>query len=74
MTLVKPIDDETVWVEYPEGMHFEAVYNASADTYTPRDGHPIAAKDIANWSRQEHEDTDISDDPRQASKGKLTRS
>jgi hypothetical protein len=60
MDTVRPVDGETVWIEYPEGKHFEAVYDAMADTYTPRDGHPIAAKDITNWSRQEHENTDIS--------------
>ena len=74
MTVVKPVDGETVWIEYPEGKHFEAVYNAKTDIYTPRDRHPIAAKDVANWSRQEHESTDISDDPKEVTTGKLTRS
>lgn len=74
MDTVRPVDDETVWIEYPEGKHFEAVYDAKADTYTPCDGHPIAAKDVANWSRQEHENTDISDDPKEMTGGSLTRS
>ena len=74
MDAVRPIDGETVWIEYPEGKHFEAVYAAMADAFTPRNGHPIAAKSVANWSRQEHENTDISDDPKQMTGGKLTRS
>jgi hypothetical protein len=74
MSVIRPIDGETVWIECPEGKHFEAVYDVKTDTFTPSLGQPIAAKDVANWSRQEHEDTDISDAPEQASKGKLTRS
>jgi hypothetical protein len=74
MSTVRPIDDETVWVEFPAGKHFEAEYSAKADTFTPKEGPAIAAKDVVNWSRQEHEDTDISDDPKEAIKGKLSRS
>ena len=74
MSTVRPVDGETVWIEYPEGKHFEAVFTAKADTFTPSEGAAIAAKDVANWSRQEHEDTDISDLPQQPGKGKLTRS
>lgn len=74
MDSVRPVDGETVWIEYPEGKHFEAVYDAKADSFTPREGPAIAAKAVANWSRQEHENTDISDDPKEVTKGKLTRS
>ena len=73
MSQVRPVPDEIVWIEYPEGKHFEAVYDAKADTFTPADGAPIPANAVANWSRQEHENTDISDDPKEAIKGKLSR-
>jgi len=72
MTLRKPGDLETVWIEYPEGRHMRAIYDAGTDTY--RVGSEIvAANAVANWSYEEHEDTDISDQPL-APKGKLTRS
>jgi hypothetical protein len=71
--MIRPVPDETVWIEYPEGKHVEAVYDAKADTFTPAEGEPVPASAIANWSRQEHEDTDISDDPKEAIKGKLSR-
>jgi hypothetical protein len=73
MATVRPIDGETIWVEYPEGKHFQAMYDANADVFIPKDGTTVAADDVANWSRQEHEDVDISDNPRQQ-KGALTRS
>ena len=74
MTTTKPRDAETVWIEYPEGKHFEAVYDAAADTFTPAHGPAIGAAQVANWSRDEHEDTDISDDLQGSLKGGLTRS
>jgi len=74
MSVAKPADGETVWIEYPEGRHFQAVYDAATDTYTPPGERPVAAQDIANWSYEEREDYDISDDPLQPTKGKLTRS
>ncbi len=73
MDTVRPIDGETVWIEYPEGRHVEAIYDAKADTFTPSGGQAIAARAIANWSRQEHENTDISDDPKESVGGKLSR-
>jgi hypothetical protein len=73
MPLIKPGDGELVWIEYPEGRHLQAVYDASSDTYAPQGQHPIAAAEVANWSHEEHEDTDISDWPTQPDKGKLAR-
>lgn len=73
MTLRKPSHLETVWIEYPEGRHLRAVYDAESDTYRIAGEAPIAANAVANWSYEEHEDTDISDQPL-ADKGKLTRS
>lgn len=72
MTLRKPNDLETVWIEYPEGRHLCAVYDAGTDTYRV-ESEIIAANSVANWSYEEHEDTDISDQPL-ADKGGLTRS
>jgi hypothetical protein len=71
--VTKPNDGEAVWVEYPEGRHFRATYQANSDTFATEDGKTVAARDVANWSRSEHEDYDISDDPKQALGGKLTR-
>ena len=73
MTLRKPNDLETVWIEYPEGRHLQATYDAGSDTYRAKGEMPIAANAVANWSYEEHEDTDISDQPL-ADKGNLTRS
>ena len=72
--MIKPDDGATVWIEYPEGRHLKAVYDADNDTFAPDGAHPIAASQIANWSTDEHEDTDISDTVDQDEKGKLTRS
>ncbi|MEP6483872.1 MAG: hypothetical protein ABJB01_05435 [Rudaea sp.] len=73
MAMIKPSDSETVWIEYPEGKRFRASYDASADTFIAPDGTRIAAANVANWSHSEHEDYDISDDPKQQVGGKLTR-
>jgi hypothetical protein len=70
--MIKPNDGETVWIEYPEGQHFRATYRSASDTFVA-DSKTIAASDVANWSRSEHENYDISDDPKQALGGKLTR-
>ena len=72
MGLTKPGDGDTVWIEYPEGKHFRALYDSQSDTFTPQGEPPIKATDVANWSYEEHEDYDISDAP-QADKGGLTR-
>jgi hypothetical protein len=69
----KPNDGETVWIEYPEGRRRRAVYYSSSDTFAVEGDEPIAARVVANWSRGEHEDYDISDDPKQSLGGKLTR-
>jgi hypothetical protein len=69
----KPLDGETVWIEYPEGRRFRAAYDADTDTFAGANDSRIAAMSVANWSRQQHEDTDISDDPKLVIKGKLTR-
>jgi len=69
----KPNDGETVWIEYPEGRHFRATYDAGSDTFAAPGEERVRAVDVANWSRQEREDYDISDQPA-APKGKLTRS
>jgi len=74
MPLQKPADGETVWIEYPEGKHFQAVYDDASDTYNASGLPAIPAGSVANWSREEREDYDISDDPLQLTKGRLTRS
>ncbi len=71
--MIKPDDGETVWIEYPEGRHFRATYDAGSDTFAAVGAKRIDAAKIANWSRSEHEDYDISDDPKQQVGGKLTR-
>jgi hypothetical protein len=71
--MIKPNDGETVWVEYPEGRRFRSTYRSASDSFDAKDGAPIAASAVANWSRSEHEDYDISDDPKQVLGGKLTR-
>ncbi len=71
--MTKPDDGETVWIEYPEGRRFRATYRLDSDSFVAADEKTIAARDVANWSRSEHEDYDISDDPKQALGGKLTR-
>ena len=68
-----PNDDETVWIEYPEGRHFLAKYDASANRFVGEDGSHIASDRIANWSREERENYDISDDPKQIVGGALAR-
>ena len=68
-----PNDGETVWIEYPEGRHFGVTFDAAAKRYVGADGTHIAADDVANWSRDEREDYDISDDPKQLLGGSLTR-
>jgi hypothetical protein len=68
----KPNDAEVVWVEYPEGRRFRARYEAAADVFVV-DGRKLDAADVANWSREEHEDYDISDDPKQELSGRLAR-
>jgi hypothetical protein len=74
MARITPNDGETVWIEYPEGKHFESVYDTKTDTFTPAGGQAIPANAVANWSRQQHENTDIGDDPKEAAAGRLTRS
>jgi len=74
MPLKKPNDGEIVWVEYPEGKRFQAKFDAASDTYAAQGQQPLAADSVANWSREEREDYDISDDPLQPTKGRLTRS
>ena len=69
----KPNDGESVWIEYPEGRRFRATYRSNSDSFAANDGKNVAARDVANWSRNEHEDYDISDDPQQVVGGKLTR-
>jgi len=69
----KPDDGETVWIEYPEGRRLRAAYDARSDTFRGADGTRLSARAVANWSRREHEDTDISDDPALRLKGRLTR-
>ena len=73
MDLRKPNDGETVWIEYPEGRHLSAVYDAGSDSYRTHEGETIPGDATSNWSYDEHEDTDISDQPL-ADKGGLTRS
>ena len=71
--MIRPVNGETVWIEYPEGRHFRAMYDAQSDSFATEDASPIGAAVVANWSRQEHEDYDISDQPN-APKGALARS
>ncbi len=68
----RPDDDETVWIEFPEGRRFRARFSAHADEFVADDSR-IPLADVANWSRSEHEDYDISDDPKQQVSGRLTR-
>ena len=68
-----PDDGETVWIEHPEGRHFRAKFDAGSNRFVGEDGSHVAAGDVANWSRDEHEDYDISDDPTQLLGGSLTR-
>ncbi len=68
-----PNDGETVWIEYPEGRRFTAKYEAGGSRFIAADGSEVAAAAVANWSRQEHEDYDISDDPKQILGGALAR-
>jgi hypothetical protein len=68
-----PNDGEKVWIEHPEGRHFRVTFDASAKCFVGADGARIAADDVANWSREEREDYDISDDPKQMLGGSLTR-
>jgi hypothetical protein len=68
-----PNDGETVWIEYPEGRHFRAAYEAGAHRFVGIDGTHVPADKVANWSRDEHEDYDISDDPKRIIGGALTR-
>ena len=70
--MIKPDDGQVVWIEYPQGRHLRARYVARGDSFEALGEH-IAASEVANWSRHEHEDTDISDDPKLVLKGKLTR-
>lgn len=74
MPAQKPDNAETVWIEHPEGKHFQAEYDAASDTYNVQGQLPIPANSVANWSREEREDYDISDDPLQPTKGRLARS
>lgn len=68
-----PNDGEAVWIEYPEGRHFRARYDAGGKRFVADDGSQVAANEIANWSRDEREEYDISDDPKQLLGGSLTR-
>lgn len=68
-----PNDGETVWIEYPEGRHFRATYEAGGERFVGDDGSHVPADRVANWSRSEHEDHDISDDPKQVIRGSLAR-
>jgi hypothetical protein len=68
-----PNDGETVWIEFPEGRHFRAKFEAGAQCFVGEDGTRVAADRVANWSRSEREDYDISDDPKQIVGGALTR-
>jgi hypothetical protein len=73
MTTRKPDHGQTVWIEYPEGRHFEARYDADSDVFVAPGQPPISAKDVANWSCDEHEDTDIADTLNRGEKGHLAR-
>jgi hypothetical protein len=73
MALKKPKDGETVWIEFPEGRHFPARYDAAHDRFDVDGADSIDAGAIANWSYNEHDDHDISDDPKEAIKGRITR-
>ena len=68
-----PNDGETVWIEYPEGRHFRAKFEAAGNRFVADDGTHTAADRVANWSREEREDYDISDDPKQMLGGSLAR-
>ncbi|HEX4481007.1 MAG TPA: hypothetical protein VH082_09375 [Rudaea sp.] len=68
-----PSDGETVWIEYPEGRRFRARYEVGGNRFVADDGSHVAADRVNNWSRNEHEDYDISDDPKQVVGGSLTR-
>lgn len=68
-----PSDGETVWIEYPEGRHFRARYEGGANRFVGDDGSHVSADRVTNWSRNEHEDCDNSDDPKQIIGGSLTR-
>ncbi len=68
-----PNDGETVWIEYPEGRRFRAKYDEGAKRFVGDDGAHVSADHVANWSRNEREDYDISDDPKQRLGGALTR-
>jgi hypothetical protein len=54
MDTAKPLNGETVWVEYPKGNCFRALYDSAADAFTRAAG-AIPAIAVANWSRQLHE-------------------
>lgn len=73
MPPIKPNDGEIVWIEYPEGKHFQAEYDSASDTFTVKGESPIKAGDVANWTYEEHDDYDISDDPKEQIHGDLTR-
>jgi hypothetical protein len=73
MTTSKPHDGQMVWIEYPEGKHFEARYDAATDCFFAPPQSPIAAGEVANWSVEEHEDTDIGDTLNRGEKGRLAR-
>ncbi len=68
-----PNDGETVWIEYPEGRRFRARYDASGNRFVGEDGLHVASDRVANWSRDEREDYDISDDPKRILGGSLAR-
>ena len=67
-----PEDGEVVWIEFPQGRHFRATFNAASHQFVA-DEKRIALAEVANWSRHEHENYDISDDPKQQVGGRLTR-
>ncbi len=58
MDSVKPLNGETVWVEYPKGKCFRALYDSAADAFTLK-AIAIPATAVAGWSRQLHESADI---------------
>ena len=59
MDLAKPLNGETVWVEYPVGKRFRALYESAADAFVSGGG-SIPAAAVATWSRQLHEPLDTS--------------
>jgi hypothetical protein len=73
MTIQKPEDGQRVWIEYPEGKHFQARYDAANDRFLAPPQAPIAGCEVANWSIEEHEDTDIADTLNRGEKGSLAR-